>query len=248
MRLPLLVQMARADTPTRSTRPHHRLLRRLPPQLALGLHYPLPLFRRPLRRGGLLPPRDLPARSPQPSRETAPQRDRRRPDQVGARARRDEEPRDAQVAAVEGRGVEAVGHPDRHDRHRADRCGRRCFRELLLRVRQANLFPSLFHAADLLLERRLIYLLFEGYPIIFSEVHQLGPGYSSLPFLSILVGAIISGPSASRSSPRPIADKLNSTLQFPSPSGTRSCTSETSSAKADTRPSSDFRLPRRAAR
>ncbi|KAJ8296023.1 putative transporter [Rhodotorula toruloides] len=40
----------------------------------------------------------------------------------------------------------------------------------------------------------LIYLLFEGYPVIFSEVHHLGPGYSSLPFLSILVGAIISVP------------------------------------------------------
>ncbi|BGP46725.1 hypothetical protein JCM10450v2_002573 [Rhodotorula kratochvilovae] len=40
----------------------------------------------------------------------------------------------------------------------------------------------------------LIYLLFEGYPIIFSEVHHLAPGYSSLPFLSILVGAVISVP------------------------------------------------------
>ncbi|BGP23471.1 hypothetical protein JCM10295v2_002367 [Rhodotorula toruloides] len=40
----------------------------------------------------------------------------------------------------------------------------------------------------------LIYLLFEGYPVIFSEVHHLGPGDSSLPFLSILVGAIISVP------------------------------------------------------
>ncbi|GAA5824765.1 hypothetical protein JCM3770_007148 [Rhodotorula araucariae] len=40
----------------------------------------------------------------------------------------------------------------------------------------------------------LIYLLFEGYPIIFSEVHHLSAGYSSLPFLSILVGAVISVP------------------------------------------------------
>lgn len=39
----------------------------------------------------------------------------------------------------------------------------------------------------------LIYLLFEAYPIIFSEVHDLKPGYSSLPFLSTLVGAIVSG-------------------------------------------------------
>ncbi|GAA6059447.1 hypothetical protein JCM10212_005386 [Sporobolomyces blumeae] len=40
----------------------------------------------------------------------------------------------------------------------------------------------------------LIYLLFEGYPIIFSEIHHLGPGYSSLPFLSTFVGAILSVP------------------------------------------------------
>ncbi|GAA5884593.1 hypothetical protein JCM6882_005312 [Rhodosporidiobolus microsporus] len=40
----------------------------------------------------------------------------------------------------------------------------------------------------------LIYLLFEAYPIIFSEIHQLGPGYSSLPFLSTFIGAVISVP------------------------------------------------------
>ncbi|GAA5898510.1 MFS transporter [Sporobolomyces salmoneus] len=40
----------------------------------------------------------------------------------------------------------------------------------------------------------LIYLLFEGYPIIFSDVHHLPPGYSSLPFLSTFVGAILSVP------------------------------------------------------
>ncbi|GAA5892882.1 hypothetical protein JCM5296_006032 [Sporobolomyces johnsonii] len=40
----------------------------------------------------------------------------------------------------------------------------------------------------------LIYLLFEGYPIIFGEIHQLGPGYSSLPFLSTFVGAVIAVP------------------------------------------------------
>ncbi|GAA6004723.1 MFS transporter [Rhodotorula paludigena] len=40
----------------------------------------------------------------------------------------------------------------------------------------------------------LIYLLLEGYPVIFAEVHSLEPGYSSLPFLSILVGAVISVP------------------------------------------------------
>ncbi|TNY22758.1 major facilitator superfamily domain-containing protein, partial [Rhodotorula diobovata] len=40
----------------------------------------------------------------------------------------------------------------------------------------------------------LIYLLFAAYPIIFSEVHRLGPGYSSLPFLAILVGAVFSVP------------------------------------------------------
>ncbi|GAA5922431.1 hypothetical protein JCM1841_004906 [Sporobolomyces salmonicolor] len=40
----------------------------------------------------------------------------------------------------------------------------------------------------------LIYLLFEGYPVIFSEMHHLGPGYSSLPFLSTFVGAVIAVP------------------------------------------------------
>ncbi|GAA6038878.1 hypothetical protein JCM8097_000548 [Rhodosporidiobolus ruineniae] len=40
----------------------------------------------------------------------------------------------------------------------------------------------------------LIYLLFEAYPVIFSEIHHLGPGYSSLPFLGTFVGAIISVP------------------------------------------------------
>jgi hypothetical protein len=44
----------------------------------------------------------------------------------------------------------------------------------------------------------LIYLLFEAYPVIFTEVHNLQPGYSSLPFLSTLVGAIISGESKAR--------------------------------------------------
>ena len=41
----------------------------------------------------------------------------------------------------------------------------------------------------------LIYLLFEAYPIIFSDVHHLTPGYASLPFLSTFVGAILSGKS-----------------------------------------------------
>ncbi|GAA5855549.1 hypothetical protein JCM8547_007886 [Rhodosporidiobolus lusitaniae] len=40
----------------------------------------------------------------------------------------------------------------------------------------------------------LIYLLFEAYPIIFSEIHHLGPGYSSLPFLGTFVGAVFSVP------------------------------------------------------
>ncbi|GAA6002243.1 hypothetical protein JCM10207_003143 [Rhodosporidiobolus poonsookiae] len=40
----------------------------------------------------------------------------------------------------------------------------------------------------------LIYLLFEAYPIIFGEVHGLGPGYSSLPFLSTFIGAAVSVP------------------------------------------------------
>ncbi|GAA5938423.1 MFS transporter [Sporobolomyces koalae] len=40
----------------------------------------------------------------------------------------------------------------------------------------------------------LIYLLFEGYPVIFSDIHNLAPGYSSLPFLSTFVGAILSVP------------------------------------------------------
>ncbi|GAA5869612.1 hypothetical protein JCM16303_000524 [Sporobolomyces ruberrimus] len=40
----------------------------------------------------------------------------------------------------------------------------------------------------------LIYLLFEGYPIIFTDIHHLPPGYSSLPFLSTFVGAILSVP------------------------------------------------------
>lgn len=37
----------------------------------------------------------------------------------------------------------------------------------------------------------LIYILFSAYPIIFAH---LGPGYSSLPFLSTLVGALLSVP------------------------------------------------------
>ena len=41
----------------------------------------------------------------------------------------------------------------------------------------------------------LIYLLFEAYPIIFSDIHHLTPGYASLPFLSTFVGAILSGKS-----------------------------------------------------
>ncbi|GAA5843295.1 hypothetical protein JCM5353_005268 [Sporobolomyces roseus] len=40
----------------------------------------------------------------------------------------------------------------------------------------------------------LIYLLFEAYPIIFSDIHHLTPGYASLPFLSTFVGAILSVP------------------------------------------------------
>ncbi|GAA5961046.1 hypothetical protein JCM3765_006513 [Sporobolomyces pararoseus] len=40
----------------------------------------------------------------------------------------------------------------------------------------------------------LIYLLFEGYPIIFVDIHHLPAGYSSLPFLSTFVGAILSVP------------------------------------------------------
>jgi len=40
----------------------------------------------------------------------------------------------------------------------------------------------------------IVYLLFVAYPVIFSEIHQLGPGYASLPFLSILIGAIVSVP------------------------------------------------------
>lgn len=40
----------------------------------------------------------------------------------------------------------------------------------------------------------LVYIEFEVYPIIFDEVHSLGTGYSSLPFLAILVGALVSVP------------------------------------------------------
>ncbi|KAM0788259.1 hypothetical protein ACM66B_001409 [Microbotryomycetes sp. NB124-2] len=40
----------------------------------------------------------------------------------------------------------------------------------------------------------LIYLLFEAYPIVFDEVHRIEPGYSSLPFIAILVGAVVSVP------------------------------------------------------
>ncbi|KAK4045997.1 hypothetical protein OIV83_006448 [Microbotryomycetes sp. JL201] len=40
----------------------------------------------------------------------------------------------------------------------------------------------------------LIYLLFEAYPIIFGDVHGLAPGYSSLPFIATLVGAVVSVP------------------------------------------------------
>ncbi|KAM0754769.1 MFS general substrate transporter [Meredithblackwellia eburnea MCA 4105] len=40
----------------------------------------------------------------------------------------------------------------------------------------------------------LIYLLFEAYPVIFDDIHQLGAGYSSLPFLTTLIGAVVSVP------------------------------------------------------
>jgi DHA1 family multidrug resistance protein-like MFS transporter len=42
--------------------------------------------------------------------------------------------------------------------------------------------------------RRLIYLSFAAWPLVFEGVYGLAPGASGLPFLSILVGAIISVP------------------------------------------------------
>ncbi|KAI5480759.1 MFS multidrug transporter [Pseudohyphozyma bogoriensis] len=40
----------------------------------------------------------------------------------------------------------------------------------------------------------LVFLLFVAYPIIFSDLHGLEPGYASLPFLSTIGGALISFP------------------------------------------------------
>jgi hypothetical protein len=65
-----------------------------------------------------------------------------------------------------------------------------------LRVRMSFLSSFLVAGLRFLIRYclcRLIYLLFEGYPIIFTDIHHLPPGYSSLPFLSTFVGAILSG-------------------------------------------------------
>ncbi|BGP23473.1 hypothetical protein JCM10295v2_002369 [Rhodotorula toruloides] len=40
----------------------------------------------------------------------------------------------------------------------------------------------------------VIHRLFEDYPVIFNEVHYLGPGYFSLPFLSVCPGLARSPP------------------------------------------------------
>ncbi|KAI5481696.1 carnitine O-acetyltransferase [Pseudohyphozyma bogoriensis] len=46
----------------------------------------------------------------------------------------------------------------------------------------------------MLLAYGMIYLLFVAYPLIFDGVHNLGAGYSSLPFLATIVGAVVSVP------------------------------------------------------
>lgn len=48
-----------------------------------------------------------------------------------------------------------------------------------------------FHLPLITLAYGLIYILFAAFPIIFDH---LGPGYSSLPFLATLVGAVFSVP------------------------------------------------------